>query len=254
MAVMDEFREEREALKNADLKTKWQYFLDYYKWYVIGGAAVLFFVISMAYSMLTAKDSALSGYFLNTYSEVEQSEVFTSAFAETAGIDLNEYEVMIDTTLQYTPNSMDENSYTSSQKLMVTIAAAEVDFVAADQESFTYYATTETFFDLREVFSEEELEKRAEYIYYVDMDVVREKEAVVDSGNFENYTVPVYDHFKPEEMGDPIPVGLCIQDCPKLADTYYFRSGPVPMGLVVNTKRLDMTKQFVYYLFEEILQ
>ena len=59
MAVMDEFREEREALKNADAKTKWQYFLDYYKWYVIGGAAVLAFVISMIHSALTAKDNAV---------------------------------------------------------------------------------------------------------------------------------------------------------------------------------------------------
>ena len=70
MAVMDEFREEREALKNADLKTKWQYFLDYYKWWVIGIAAALAFVISMIYSALTAKDNALSGYFLNTYRRV----------------------------------------------------------------------------------------------------------------------------------------------------------------------------------------
>ena len=254
MAVMDEFREEREALKNADLKTKWQYFLDYYKWYVIGGVAVLAFAISMIHSALTAKDNALFGYFLNTYAEEEKTIACLNDFAESAEIDLNEYQVSIDSSLQYTAGSMDENSYTASQKIMVTIAASDVDFLAADESAFEYYANSDTFFDLREIYTEEELAIFQDYIYYVDMDVVREKEAVVDSGQFENYAAPVYDHFAPEEMGDPVPIALCIQDCPKLADTYYFRKGAVPMGIVVNTQRLDATKQFVEYLFEDLVE
>ncbi len=254
MAVMDEFREEREALKNADLKTKWQYFLDYYKWWVVGIAAVLAFVISMIHSALTAKDNALSGYFLNTYADEEQTGTFVTEFAETAGIDLNEYQIMVDSSLQYTPGSMDESTYTSSQKIMVTIAAADVDFLAADEAAFDYYGTTETFHDLRDIYTEEELEKFRDYIYYVDMDVIREKEEVVEAGNFESYVAPIYDHLAPEEMGDPVPIGFCIQDSPKLADTYYFRTGSVPMGIVVNTQRLEATKQFVDYLFEGLVE
>ena len=254
MAVMDEFREEREALKNADLKTKWQYFLDYYKWYVIGGVAVLAFAISMIHSALTAKDNALFGYFLNTYAEEEKTIACLNDFAESAEIDLNEYQVSIDSSLQYTAGSMDENSYMSSQKIMVTIAAADVDFLAADEEAFEYYGTTDTFHDLRDIYTEEELEKFKDYLYYVDMDVIREKEEVIEAGNFEGYTTPVYDHLAPEEMNDPVPIGFCIQDCPKLADTYYFRTGIVPMGIVVNTQRLETTKQFVEYLFEGLVE
>ena len=253
MAVMDEFREEREALKNADLKTKWQYFLDYYKWYVIGSVAVIAFVISIVYSVLTAKDNALFGYFLNAYAEEDKIIAFLNDFAETAEIDLNEYGVSIDSSLQHIAGSMDENSYLSSQKIMVTIAAADVDFLAADESAFEYYANSDTFFDLREIYTEEELARFRDYIYYVDMDVVREKEAVIDSGQFEDYEAPVYDHFAPEKMGDPIPIALCIQDCPKLADTYYFLKGAVPMGIVANTQRLDATKQFVEYLFEDLV-
>ena len=36
MPVMDEFREEREAIKNAGWDYKLKYFWDYYKWFVIG--------------------------------------------------------------------------------------------------------------------------------------------------------------------------------------------------------------------------
>ena len=35
MAVMVEFKEEREALKHGTPKQKFTYFMDYYKWYVI---------------------------------------------------------------------------------------------------------------------------------------------------------------------------------------------------------------------------
>ena len=62
MAVMDEFREERENLKNASFQKKWQYFWYYYKLHVVIGGFIAFFVISMAHSILTAKDNALFGY------------------------------------------------------------------------------------------------------------------------------------------------------------------------------------------------
>ena len=255
MPVMDEFREEREALKNADLKTKWKYFLDYYKWWAIGIAAVLAFVISMIYYAVTSKDNALSGYFLNTYAIEENTPSFITGFAETAGIDLKEYEIMLDSSLKYdSTNVYDQNTYATSQKIMVTIAAGDVDFIVADEESFEYYGTTDTFHDLRDIYTEEELEKFKDYLYYVDMDVIREKEAVIEAGNFRNYIAPVYDHLAPEEMTDPVPIGFCIQDSPKLAGTYYFRSGNVPLGIVVTTQRLDTVKQFVEYLFEGLVE
>ena len=254
MAVMDEFREERQALKDASFKKKWEYFLDYYKWYVIGGIAVIAFIISMVHNALTAKESALFGYFLNTYADIEQNEAFLNEFATAKEIDTKEYSLTIDTSLQYTKGGMDQNSYFTIQKIMVTLAAADVDFLAGDEDAFEYYATSDTFFDLREIYTDEELEKFKDYIYYVDMDVVREKAAVVDSGQFEDYEAPVYDHFKPEEMGDPIPIALCIQDCPKLDQTYYFHQGAIPMGVVVNTKHLETTKEFIDYLFEDLIQ
>lgn len=254
MAVMDEFREEREALKNADFKTKWRYFLDYYKWHAIVTVLVIVAVISYIYGVVTAKDSALFGYFLNTYENSETSEEFNNSLAEGLNIDLDQYTVTIDSTLQISTSEMTETTISSAEKLMVTIAAKEVDFVAANQETFLQYATTDTFFDLREIFTEEELEKYQDYIYYVDMDVVREKEEIVDSGSVETYVAKEYDHFAPEEMGDPVPMALCIQDSPKLDGYYYFTDKIVPLGIVVNTQRLDTTLAFIDYLFEGLVE
>ena len=146
MPVMDEFREEREALKNADFKTKWQYFLDYYKWRAIVIAAVLVFIISMIHSAVTSKDDALSGYFLNTYTIEENTPSFITGFAEAASIDLKEYEIMLDSSLKYdVTNFYDKNTYASSQKIMATMAVGDVDFMAADEETFVHYGTTDTY-------------------------------------------------------------------------------------------------------------
>ena len=56
MPVMDEFREEREAIKNAGFKEKWEYFWEYYKWYVIGGAAIIILLTIFIRDMVNKKD------------------------------------------------------------------------------------------------------------------------------------------------------------------------------------------------------
>ena len=46
MAVMDEFKEEREALKNGTPKQKLAYFWYYYKWHVIISLVVIILIVS----------------------------------------------------------------------------------------------------------------------------------------------------------------------------------------------------------------
>lgn len=253
MPVMDEFREEREALKNANFKTKWQYFLDYYKWPVIITAAIVISVISIIYTIITAKDYALNGYFLNTYADTDKSEAFQEILCEDLGIDSSKYMIYIDSSLNFTRGSFDESTYASSQKIMATMAASDTDFLAADEDAFAYYATTDTFFDLREIYTDEELTEYSEYIYYIDMDAVRARsEAAADYNPDLDITIfDQYDHFAPEEMSDPIPIAFCIEDSAKLEGTYYFREGHMLLGIPANTQRLDTVKQFVAYLLEE---
>ena len=99
MAVMDEFREERDAfLKNGTKKDRIKYFWEYYRWHVIVTVCVLVAVGSFIYSNVTRKDTALYAVFLNTYSPDEEN-TYSAGFAETAGIDLNEYEIIMYTSM-----------------------------------------------------------------------------------------------------------------------------------------------------------
>ena len=78
---------------------------------------------------------------------------------------------------------MDEASVTSTQKLMVYVAANELDSMITDFNSFQKYANSSLFYDLRDILTEEQLQALEPYFYYVDREVVLAIEAANDDLN-----------------------------------------------------------------------
>ena len=84
----------------------------------------------------------------------------------------------------------------------------------------------------------------------MDGAVVKEQQEASD--NLDTEYTPVYpDPSKPEEMEDPIPVGLFVGNCKTLTDAYSFRSKDVVAGIVINTNRKQAALDFIDYLFSE---
>ena len=94
MAAMDEFRKEREAIKNGTLKQKLSYFWDYYKWYVIIPLIIIIAVGSTIYHKLTDPETILNGVLLNCYNMEKQDATleFMESFYEAHDIDTKEYK------------------------------------------------------------------------------------------------------------------------------------------------------------------
>ena len=263
MPVMDEFKEERAALKNASFKEKWQYFLDYYKWYVIGGCITLLFLGIFIKDVVTAKDYALYGTFINAYAFPNEdgtlkSDALMDEMESRLEIDTDKYIVSIDNTLtiggssslDVTGMTANEVSYQSEQKLMVYIAAGDLDFIAADSTTFLRYATNETFYDLRELLTPEQQAKYEPYYYYVDMDEVAKADEAAQNLQADSYVGRAYDPLDPSTCIDPVPIAICINNSEKVKDAYYFREEIVPMGFVVNSTHTDEAVMFLDYLFE----
>ncbi len=263
MPVMDEFKEERAALKNAGFKEKWQYFLDYYKWYVIGGGLTILLVCIFIRDILSAKDYALYGTFINAYAfenedGSQKGQALMDEMAIRLEIDTEEYEVGIDSSLSIggssstdvTGMTASEVSYQSEQKLMVYIAAGDLDFIAADSTTFRKYATNETFFDLREILTTEQQKKYEPYYYYVDMDEVTKANEAATNLEADSYVPREYDPLDPSTCVDPVPIAVCINNSPKVMDAYWFREDVVPMGFVVNSSHVEDAVMFLEYLFE----
>ena len=250
MAVMDEFREEREALKHGTPKQKLQYFWCYYKWHTIIAVLAVIFLVSFIHEVVTRKDTAFYGIFLNSWAKEDTVADFESGFMEKACIDPDAYEINLDTSLYITDDAMDENSYASIQKMTVYVASGEIDVLVSDASSINRYAYNETLGDLRDFLTEEQLQKYEPYFFYVDGAVVKEQQEASD--NLDTEYTPVYpDPSKPEEMEDPIPVGLFVGNCKTLTDAYSFRSKDVVAGIVINTNRKQAALDFIDYLFSE---
>lgn len=251
MAVMDEFSKEREAIKNGTLKQKLQYFWDYYKWYVIIGALVLVMAVSFIRDYLSNKEHAFFAVFLNIQDETEAAADFWAEFAAKQGIDTEIYDVGADISLEISATANDEITLNSLQKIMIYTGAADLDVIAADSAAFRRYASTDYFYDLRDILTDEQLAKYQPYLYYADMDAVRAIEETADSAVAGKDTIPDFDPHAPETMKDPVPIAIYIQECPKLQGVYRFKEGDVPMGILRNTGRLENALAFLEYLFEE---
>ena len=250
MAVMDEFRDEREALKNGTPKQKLEYFWCYYKWHVIGTVAAIAVIASFIYEAVTRKDNALYAAFLNSFTIAEdQGEAYKQAVTQAIGIDPNEYEIMIDTSMYIDLENMtDENTYNTIQKMGVYVAAGEIDTLVTNADIFEDYAYIDYLTDLRTVLTPEQLEAYEPYFYYIDYTVLEAKQAAAD--NMEEYNGTCPDPTKPEEMATPIPVGIYLENAAEeFKNTYVFQDNGV-FGIVVNGPNQENALNFLDYLFE----
>ena len=231
MAVMDEFKEEREALKNGTPRQKLAYFWYYYKWHVIIALVVIIMIVSFIKQLTDRKDPAFYAVMLNASlldQMTSEQPDFVTDFAEKEGIDLNTSDITFDTSIRIVEDSMDETSITSSQK----------------------YANSSMFHDLRDILTDEQIQALEPYFYYVDREVVLAIEAANDDMNTD-YTPDYPDPLHPEDMQDPVPVGICLTDCKDLTDTYYFRGDGIVMGIYANAEHVQTAVDLAEYLLNK---
>ncbi len=250
MAVMDEFREEREAIKYGTPKQKLEYFWLYYKWHVIITIAAIAAITSFIYETVTKKEIALNTVFLNCHVPTEDgSEAYIQSFLGLSEINTDEYKILLDSSLYFQPDSLDEGTHATYQKIGVLVAAGDLDLLAADQTAFEHYAYLDYLADMRDILTPEEVEKYSPYFYYIDKEVLAAK--LEAASNLEEYPLPLPDPSKPEEMEDPIPVGIFLEHASEDFTSNYIFSDDTSsaIGFVVNTKRVANAQAFVNYIF-----
>lgn len=249
MPVMDEFQKERDAVRNGTPKQKLSYFVYYYKWYVIAAVLILLAVISLAVHFANQKETAFYACLLNA-APGENAEQYIQSFTEYAGIDTDAYETDFDTSIIISETQGNpETLAAASQQLMIYIAAGNLDVMLTDTNSIRHYANADLFYDLRDFLTPEQLKLYEPYFYYVDWSVVQElKQSMPDS---ENDFIPAYpDPRKPEEMEQPVPVGIFLKKDCALTDNYYFLSDDVVLSVLSNTGRSQTASRFIDFVMQ----
>lgn len=246
MPVMDEFREERESIKQGTFKQKYQYFKDYYRAPVIVALVVAIIIGNLIYTFVTHKDSAFYAVMLNC-TPLEDKEALTEEYAQYADIDLEEYTVDFDTGVFYNLSSPNSDNYNTIQKIVTYVGAGAVDVMLGGGDDFTYFAYSNMFMDLRTVLSEEQLQKYQSNLFYIDASLIDpDSMEQVDPGDYA-------DPKAPEDMGNPIPVAIYVESGSKLNNAYDFGNANdgIALGIFVSTPHTDNAVAFIDYLLRD---
>ncbi len=254
MPVMDEFREEREALKNGTFKQKFQYFMDYYKWPTIAVVIGICCAVSLIHHYVTYREPTFSVVLLNS-TAMKPSQDYTSAFMDYAGLNPADQQISFDTSLYITfdassPEALDEIYSSSREKLNLMIAVGQLDVMVSNDELFSHFANSGVFDDLRLYLLPEQIEAYAPYLYYVDEPLVEQINAA--ELNMDNSFHPeIPDPAKTALMQKPVPVGLYVENNEELTQSLYIRGeGPVVMGIASNAPHTDVAAKNVEYLMK----
>lgn len=229
-SVNDEIREQHQKAKKMSTKGKIAYFWDYYKIHTIAAICVIICAVSFVRQIAANKPYAFYATLLNAVIDTENtdtSEIWENEFQEFAGIDPDAYKVCIDTSMSLSSGGDSQYEMANRQKIVALMHAGDIHAIVADTETFESYAHAETFYNLSDIFTEEELAPYADLLYYTDAaafgkdsgSTLTEMEAAQKA-----FYEQVIDHSDPSAMEKPIPVGVRIPASGnKLADAGYYR-------------------------------
>lgn len=260
--VQDEIRQQQQKLKGKPFKEKLQYFWDYYKIHTVVFLVVIIFGVNLIRDILSAKDYAFYGVMLNAVSLSEES--MESAFGEYAGLDLETYDCFIDTSSTLSYRTVSQYDMATSQKLIALVQTKDLDAMVFDSEVFNNYANNELFLDLTTVYTADELQKYENNLYYIDkapMDRANENsdyenESLIsaeESGAFsvDDIIKEAETHRHPENMEQPIPVGIFLEGSPFVQKTKAYDIFKPVFGISATTTRLDTAKKYLEFLWDE---
>ena len=225
MAKMDEFREEREAMKNAPLKDRIAYFWEYNKLEFCIALFAIVSVISITTTILNRKEEVLSGVVLNRFWLEQEGlgcEEFISDYLEYRKYDTEEYDLTLNTAMTYIAGDVEgvlEENVNSSQVIAANLTAGALDFMVADEAALLEFDGSEYFHDLRNIFTEEELKVYEEFLIYSGRD-------------------------------ESVPVAIEVTDSECLSEIYAVQHETLGIALFGNAPNVDEFKCFVEYLVE----
>lgn len=260
--VQDEIREQQQKLKGKSLKEKLQYFWYYYKVHTVVVLFVVIFLATMTRDILSAKDYTFYGVMLNAVNLSGDS--IEAAFGEYAELDLETYECFIDTDSTLSYRTATQYDMATSQKLIALVQTKDLDALVFDSEIYNNYANNGMVADLTTLYTPEELQKYEDRLYYVDKaqidradedpDYKNEALAFLDG----NETITNDDilkeaetHRHPENMEDPIPVGIFLEDSPFVQKTGAYDILKPVFGISSTTTRPETAMKFLDFLWDE---
>lgn len=242
-----------------------RYFWDYYRILTLVIVGVLFFIAYLVTSISRHKDIGFQAIFVNAAKQSDNQEVeLAKSFAEYAGIDMSEKQVLINLSEYETPGSPIGTQYDMAVAAEVNtqISLKELDVLAADAANFEYYLSLTSFVDLRDVLTEEQLKKYDDRIYYVDLARVREQQKKMADPQYEYPVIPKdeavqkeqkssYRKPDPSQMEEPVPIGIFMDDMKLIREEKMYPDTVSVLGFAQNGRRTELAVKLLEFLESE---
>ena len=122
---------------------------------------------------------------------------------------------------------MKQLEYSALQKLVAFFTSRTADVFISNTPLFEEYSQNGNLSDLRNYYTDEELEALADIIYYTDGATFTDYQDVTNLDAQEDQEKYTVDHRDPDSMQDPIPTGFYITDSSRLgqAGVYAYING-----------------------------
>lgn len=222
--IHDEVKEQRKKLKDLSFSGKIEYILNYYKIPIIAVILAVLFAGSLTYSIIrnnydtvcfiAVLDGRITGY-------VDDTDVLSTGLTDYLGIDGKKEQVDLSYTFSLQEKEMDQEAYVSANKLYTYASTSSLDGYLSEKEYIDYFCTDKNifFWDLRDLFSTEELETLSDYIIY--------------------YT---------NSSGESFPIAVDISEAPVIKDSDLNMKQPC-YGIVSTSKYSENAANFIRFVF-----
>lgn len=249
MKITEYIKKEKEKLREKTPKERREYLWDYYKWPILGVVLAVVLLVQGVISIHNRKEIVFSGIMLNCKIDTKE-DAFLNGFYELAGIDAKKETASFytDIILQKGQNQLNANSF---QRIMAGIVVKDTDFIAGTTEPFQLcaYSSGNMLVDLRSFLDAETMTKLEGRLYYIDKAVWDQINAPLGE-HVEPDLLTYPDPHKPEDMVNPIPVGIDVSNREAFVNAYYLPNSRVYIGIVPNTTRQELVLDFIDYLLE----
>ncbi len=262
--VRDEIRQQQLKTKDMSLEGKIKYFWEYYKFHLIIAIIVLFFGGTLIHDIASSKDYSFYAIMFNS-SQLSEENMGIS-FEKYAGLDTENHQCLIDTSSKISLQTYSQYDMANTQKLIALVQAKELDALVMDSAVFYNYALSELFIDLRTVLTEEELSRYKDYLYYIDhaevmlanedTDYDQEPDISFDNSDTESperIRAEAETHRHPEDMKNPIPIGIYMTDSPFAEKTNAYPQDIPVFGIVSSSQKTDTSKKYLEFLWDETI-
>lgn len=240
--VADEIKHQRAKFAELDTRHKIEYIWDYYKWFIIGGIAIIVLGNVFVRDILdNMRPTYLTVQFINSYFINDPSNTVKDDYISQYGIDLEKYHLNIEADVTLSTESFDTMMMANQQKLIASYSAKELDVVIGPVDILEGPANCDCYGDLSQILPTdliEELKDREYEFYYFDPSA----DEIDDYG----------------EVVPPYFAGVYLDNCSYLNNNGEYGAFPVPstpgdrpiFTIAANTQNAEHAIEFLRFLIE----